>query len=172
MNRFSQRSSRHPSNFMGWKPMPQFTSPGIQNAVVRMISSLVLGWIGFSCAACHLNKPPITSASASPSDVDFLRVPPTAKAVRFWSHFHDQIAVFEITEDEFRKMFIGIPFNEITAPVSYISNGFGNLKDFPSTYDASAEAGLFFERTQRNGGGERIIYDRTNQTAYYNYCAW
>ncbi|MEZ5305490.1 MAG: hypothetical protein R3F11_33335 [Verrucomicrobiales bacterium] len=106
----------------------------------------------------------------------FLDLPADAKAIRYWDHWHDQIAAFETTESEFRAIFPAVEFQEISEPIPYISGGYGN-PDRPPFHtgngeSTSATAGIYFRRSEADGGGELILFDRERQTGYYELALW
>lgn len=150
-----------------------------RKAVVALLAGAAILAIAFSLVLLMFvggaGRPPATtSAVASPAEVTFLELPPTAKSIRYWDHWHNRIAVFGVTEPEFRATFPSVSFVELSEARGYFVGGFGDPNHAPWEQNILAEAssGLLHETIAPNGGGETILYDRETGTGFYNYAAW
>ena len=117
----------------------------------------------------------LTSSNAQPAEVSFLEIPPDASDIRFWDDGHNQIAVFKISESQFRSMFSNVTFTVISEPKSYLATGFGDSSK--SLYQepqpgVSTSDGLFYQKIETNGGGATILFDRSAGIGFYDYARW
>ena len=151
-------------------PRPQFKKSAVKIELRLAIIALVSALVFSSCS----RDPATSSSSATPSEVPFLDLPSDATTVRYWNHWHNRVAVFETSEEDFRAIFPSIHFVEITDSKFYYVGGFGDTSKPPWKQNMRAEssAGLFYQEIADNGGGETILYDRVTGTGYYEYTAW
>jgi hypothetical protein len=113
-----------------------------------------------------------TARDASPQDVSFLRLPPSASRIGYWRDGLNYCAEFDIPEDAFRSLFHKFHFDEISKPISVHLKPFGDPQVFPyhaDTKPISITSGLSYHEQWSNGGGYNIIYDRSRSRAYYDF---
>ena len=112
-----------------------------------------------------------TSSNASPADVTFLRLPPSATRIGFFRDGINYCAEFGVSEDEFRKMFAKFTFKEISQPTELTPKNFGDPQMFEhlGMQLVIVTNGLRYNERWSNGGGYTIIYDRSQSRAYYDF---
>jgi hypothetical protein len=114
-----------------------------------------------------------TSANASPADVTFLHLPPTASRIGFFRDGVNYFAEFSLSENEFRQVFAKFAFSEISNRWTEVTpKTFGNPKIFEHSADARRVLitnGLRYEKRYSNGGGYNVVYDRAQSRAYYDF---
>jgi hypothetical protein len=113
-----------------------------------------------------------TSANAASEDVGFLRLPATASHIGFWRDGINYWAEFNVSEEDFKQLFLKFQFGEITQPLELMPKKFGNPKVFPTDSDLQPVIitnGLRHHERWDNGGGYTITYDRPRSRAYYDF---
>lgn len=134
----------------------------------------IMALLTFVCVCCK-SSPPKTSANATLAEVSFLDIPLAAKDIHYWDDGHSKIVKFKISESEFRKIFPNKAFKEISEPVRYEGDKFGDpmkRPNVPNQGSEIAETGLIYQKIEDDGGGETIIYDRAAGIAYYDFAPW
>ncbi len=113
----------------------------------------------------------LTSSNASPAEVTFLRLPPTALRIGFFRDGINYCAEFSVTETEFRHLFAKFAFTEISQPTLVAPKKFGDPQMFEHLGAGRVVVtnGLCYKDRWSNGGGYIILYDRSQSRAYYDY---
>ncbi len=143
--------------------------------VLKLIRvSLQVVIISYFFVACNKNTVS-TSNHATLEKIHFVELPKSARNIKFWDDGNNQIVVFECSEEEFLKAFSGkFQLNEIKSHVSYTISGFGNSQSPPyiNGVNASAVAGVYYEKIEQDGGGLKLVFDRIRNIGYFNHASW
>lgn len=116
---------------------------------------------------------PISGVNVAPREVNFLKLPSTARDVSYWRDGVSFLAEFTVTEKEFLELFSEFKFSEIVDSHEMRRFEFGDSKRYPEASDPpyylKISNGLHYEKRYSNNGGYEIVYDRSFSRAHYSY---
>ena len=115
-----------------------------------------------------------TGTNVAPDKVPFLKLPPSASNIGYWDDGYQQEATFNIPEEALLTLFPDRKFSPITGETDYNVWTFGDTNNPPqkSYKKQTTSTGLIHEETWKNGGGRKIVFDRSRQLCSYELVRW
>ena len=92
------------------------------------------------CLSSCVPRKAKTSSSATASDVRFLKLPASAKNIRFWDDGNNQVATFDVPEEDFRRMFAKFHHGAVEGGGTDIGLGLAICRSIVRLHDGRAWA--------------------------------